>query len=284
MNYYNLKRQIKNRLKPLDLDETELETQVNLIIEDLIGLQLNLLILKDDLNLSLEQEIRLTTILNKRLTFVPLQYVLGYAYFGELKLKLTQGVFIPRSDTLALVFQVINIINSLKTPNLNLLEIGIGSGAIAIALLKHFPDLNITGIDINPIACKISKENAQNYGVAARLKVINTDLISFKQSPAIYHGLIANPPYISYAEYLGLDRQIILNEPKTALIGSDTDGLGFYRQIAKCAHLITKPAFVAVEIGDRQAQAVSEIFKNHNFADISIYQDANGLDRVLTAQ
>ncbi len=282
MNYHNLKGQIKNCLKPLDLDETELETQVNLILEDLTGLQLNQLILKDNLNLNPEQEIRLTTILNKRLSFVPLQYVLGYAYFGELKLKITQGVFIPRSDTLELVFQVINIINSFKTTNLHLLEIGIGSGAIAIALLKHFPDLNITGIDINPKACKISKENAQNNGVAARLKVINTDLLNFKQNSAIYHGLISNPPYISYAEYLGLDRQIILNEPKTALIGSDADGLGLYRQIAKYAHLITQPDFIAVEIGDSQAQAVYDIFKNHNFTHINIYKDTNGLDRVLT--
>lgn len=298
MDYYQLKKQVKNDLLNLVLTQEELDTQANIILEHITGLSLSKLLSSTSIDLNSQQISNLQAIIYERQNNIPLQYVLGYTVFANLRLAISRNVFIPRSDTEALVIQAANYIRNMDYKKLPVLEIGIGSGAISIALLLQFADLHILGCDINAHAIELALNNATIHQVQDRLTLKNNsfeELVTCYEKMSVplhsinpfpkFLGVVSNPPYISQADFEKLSDEIKLCEPATALIGYDNDGLGFYRILAQRVQyaLAYDNSFIVLEIGDTQDELVTQIFKANKWRDIHIYSDINGLARVLTA-
>ena len=223
--------------------------------------------------LSKAQYISILEITARRKKHEPLQYILGETEFYGYKLKVSNNVLIPRPETELLVEKIIH-----EEKNINsILDIGTGSGAIAIALAKNMNKIRIDAVDLLEPVLKIAQQNAN----------LNNVEINFFQSD-IYENItdkfdliISNPPYISQEEYELLPEEIKDHEPKSAL-QAENNGLYFYKKILQNAkeHL-TESGKIYFEIGYGQAEEITEIAKKNGFSNIQVYKDLNGFDRIM---
>ena len=218
--------------------------------------------------------------LKKRGRRIPLAYVLGYQNFMGLDMSVSPHVLIPRPETEELVVEARKRLRSLHRSRPHVLEIGTGTGCIAIALAKSFPEATLRATDIQAKVLKLAAKNALRHGVGRRLRFLRENL--FRPSPRRARWadmVVSNPPYIPTAEIRRLEPEV-RHEPRLALDGGK-DGLAFLRAIAALAARLLKPGgFLALEIGDRQGPAVREILAGAIFQDIEILRDAQGLDRM----
>ncbi len=276
----NAKQKLLSDLKELGIETSEAEREATLILSEITGLALAQQILQETRPLTGDEAIRLKDIANRRKQRMPLQYCLGYTHFMKAKLTMTQGVFIPRSDTEAVVVLATELIQN-KDSQL-IAEIGTGSGAISIALLQELPKANITGIDLSPAAIELTRLNAMQNGVIDRLALL---LGNWQEVlPMALDAIVSNPPYIPRHKRDSLAPEVANFEPELALFGDDPDGLGFYRSFAKIApqHL-KNDGFAVLEFGDEQDAQVSLIFRKSDWRNVQIHKDMTGLPRVITA-
>jgi release factor glutamine methyltransferase len=232
--------------------------------------------------------------IRKRASRYPLQYLIGETEFMGISLKLAQGVFIPRHETELLAEKALEYITGLAgrrvnpvrkecSNGVNILEVGTGSGNLAISLTKNVTNCKIIASDVSDLAIETAKKNARANGVSERIDFIKSDL--FNGIPRRYIDyfdvIISNPPYIKQAEIRCLQPEIAY-EDITALDGGD-DGLGFYRKILGDGRIYLKAGGIfAFEIGHDQGAAVSEIGKEHSeLGGVKIFKDYNGHDRVV---
>lgn len=278
---------IINRLLSIGVEQAEAKREAELIIEHVTGMPLahQLASLDKELdNLDLES---IKNILEARQEHKPLQYCFGKTKFMGLTLFVKEGVFIPRVDTEILVKIALEKIANIKEPKI--FEIGVGSGAISIAILCQRKDAHVFGLDINRKAIELSLTNAQYHNVASRLKLIEKDILSFQLSDidnlCPFDVIVSNPPYIPINQKANLQKEISLWEPDNALFGWDDDGLGFYRKTAGIANLfLKKGGNLIIEIGDKQDRRIAEILNQTGlWQDIIIHSDINNLSRVISA-
>ena len=215
------------------------------------------------------------TLLNRRLTREPLQYILGEVEFMGLNLRVAPGVLIPRYDTEPLCEQAISRLRE----NQRALDVCTGTGAIALTIKKHCPTAQVAAGDISKTALNLAKENAVRNDLTVDFRL--GDLLS-PFAGETFDMIVSNPPYISREDMLTLQPEV-QKEPELALFGGE-DGLDFYRRIvaAAPAHL-NKNGWLLFEIGCMQAKDVCTLMKK-DFSDISVYQDLGGLDRVIAGQ
>lgn len=210
----------------------------------------------------------------------PVQYITGRCEFMSLEFEVDSHTLIPRSDTEILVEMVIETAKNI--PNPNILEVGCGSGCIAISLAHYIPDAKVCSIDISDGALAVARRNAAANGVAERTEFINHNVFDgFDFCKNIPDIIVSNPPYIPKADVLTLDRKVKEFEPLTALDGGD-DGLDFYRFITRNCRL-SKNGYLAFEVGINQAQDVAEIMSGR-FCDIKIIPDLAGIERVVVGK
>jgi release factor glutamine methyltransferase len=209
----------------------------------------------------------------------PVQYILGETEFYGLPFKVTPSVLIPRPDTEILVDKVVEYLQTIPSSgSLNLLDIGTGSGCIAIALAKHFPTLNIIAIDKSSDAIHIATQNAQLNGVAIKLQT--TDFFELQPAGQKFDIIVSNPPYIAEADWPTLQVEVKQFEPSLALLAGK-DGLDFYRKmIPQLNSIITPAGAVFLEVGYKQSAAVAAILEQQNF-NTTIYQDYAKVNRVV---
>jgi len=206
----------------------------------------------------------------------PVQYILGVTEFWSLPLKVTPDVLIPRPDTEILVEE------TLKNAPVSgvILDVGTGSGAIAVALAHELPEARIEAIDISPAALAVAQENAQRNGVAARISFRQADLFRLEGGP--YALMVANPPYIPEAEIDGLMPEVRDFEPRLALQGGGVDGLAAYRSLAETAARLLQPGGrLLVEVGLGQAEPVRRLFLEAGLDELSVRNDYAGIPRVV---
>lgn len=228
-------------------------------------------------NKTIEQ---LSNIFSQLLQHKPVQYVLGEAWFYHLKLKVNEAVLIPRPETEELVEMVIadrstQIIDPL------VLDIGTGSGCIAIALKKNLPAAIVSAVDVSEMALAVAKENAARYNVL--IDLMHLDFLDEKKWGALprYHIIISNPPYIPENEKEKLAKNVADHEPHTALFVPAKDPLLFYRKIASFArsHLHPKGK-IYLETHEDHAKEVKALFsKDYAYAEIK--KDLFGKERML---
>lgn len=222
----------------------------------------------------------------KRNSGYPLQYMLNSQEFMGLKLYVEEGVLIPRPDTETLVEKVIKIAENaeFKDRAINILDIGTGSGAIAVSLAYYINSSNITAIDISDTAIKVANINKKNLSLE-NLEIIKADVFTdLNVGNKKFDIIVSNPPYIEKEEIDKLQIEVAQYEPRLALDGGNS-GLIYYEKIKQIAEdIICQNGILSVEIGHNQAKAVSALFKDiKSVKKIEVGKDLYGKDRIVTA-
>jgi release factor glutamine methyltransferase len=228
-----------------------------------------------DLNreISESQQIKIEDIVSRRLKHEPLQYIFGETEFYGLKFLVNKNVLIPRPETELLVEKIFQ-----NEPNTNsFLDIGTGSGCIAITLNYLFPEAEVTAIDISKQALEIAKQNA----VLNKVKVNFRKSDLFENVNSKFDIIVSNPPYIPRIEYNDLPDEIQHYEPENALLAKE-EGLYFYKIILNQAkEYLTKKGKIYFEIGYGQADRITNLALGNGFSKVEIFQDLNGFDRIM---
>ena len=219
----------------------------------------------------------------------PLQYILGQCDFMGTALSVDQRALIPRPETEILVDLAIEKIKSMREEKtLNVLDLGVGSGNITIALLKNIVNITITALDISDDALALAKENASANYVEQKIQFSCRDMLAYLKDSAhsgkMFDVIVSNPPYIP----AGLIHELpedVRREPRIALDGGE-DGLRFYRTIIEYGWQILDPkGFLIMEIGDGQHDTIESIFARYpRYAVIHFYKDYVGTKRVVIAR
>lgn len=211
----------------------------------------------------------------------PLQYILGEQEFMGLPFVVTPAVLIPRFDTEVLVSEALTQGKEYDSPLV--LDLGTGSGAIALSLAYFLPKAQVIAVDISPEALNVARENSKQLGVVDRVRFICGDMFSPLNKDDRFNLIVSNPPYISEEEFTTLAPEV-KKEPYHALYGG-IDGLDYYRHISvKAPEYMVKGGHLLMEIGWRQGQLVSELLKENSFSNVRILKDYNGNDRVVIGQ
>ncbi|HYA94502.1 MAG TPA: peptide chain release factor N(5)-glutamine methyltransferase [Thermodesulfobacteriota bacterium] len=235
-----------------------------------------------------EKEV-LEGLIQRRISGEPLQYILGLQEFWSIDFKVDPRVLIPRPETELLIEQSLPILSerSLKR-NSSVLEIGTGSGAIAIALTKEVKNIFLIATDISREALVLARENAKSAGVQDRIQFLNGDLFGPLHPPkgeAPFDLILSNPPYITRPKIDTLAKEVKDYEPRIALDGGD-DGLAFYRRIIPEASLyLRKGGWLLLEVALGQSGIVSKMIEEGgNFLKPESIPDLSGIGRVVKAQ
>jgi release factor glutamine methyltransferase len=208
----------------------------------------------------------------------PLQYILGETEFWSLPFSVNPFVLIPRADTEVLVEEALKRIAGCS----NVLDVGTGSGAIAVALAHDQPELRVTALDRSEEALEVARGNARRNGVLEHVDCLAGDLNSLPPGP--FDMIVSNPPYIPSRDWEQLMPEVRDHEPRLALDGGD-DGLEAYRRVAVQALKILSPGgWLLVEVGIGQAAVVSALFKAAGLTDVAQRDDYAGIPRVVMGQ
>lgn len=215
------------------------------------------------------------SLLKRRLSHEPLQYIIGETEFFSLPFKVGPSVLVPRPETELLVEKVLAAAS--PWPEARILDIGTGSGNIAISLAFHLPGARITAVDCSQAALALALENGQRNGVNERIQWQEWNLFSDAcPLPFPYDIVVSNPPYIRQADYDRLPAEIKNFEPSTALLAG-ADGLDAYKAIGRwLPTLLNTPGFAFMEIGADQATEVAALL-----GQVVVHKDLAGKDRVV---
>ncbi len=272
-----LARDMQMRLVPV-YGEGEAKAMVRLIFHSLKGWSLTDMMIHSD-NPASEYLIQKTDgILNRLMKFEPIQYILGEAYFYGMTFKVTPATLIPRPETEGLVDMIVKENQGEK--DLSVLDIGTGSGAIAIALSRNLPFSEVSAIDISPEALEIAEENAQN--LHAQIAFINADVFSFMPKPGTLDIIVSNPPYIDESEKDDMEPNVVDYEPHQALFVPDSSPLLYYSRITDIAETgLRSNGRLYLEINPRHADELKTNLEKAGFADVTILNDINGKRRFI---
>ena len=219
----------------------------------------------------------------RRLKREPVSRILGQKEFWSIALAITPDVLVPRPETETVVEGALDFVvrGGLRMEKLRILDIGTGSGALLLALLRELPNATGIGTDISTGALKVARENAARCGVEGRCTLVVCDIASVVEGP--FDLLVSNPPYIAHNEITSLAPEVKNYDPTVALDGGD-DGLAAYRAIAADAKRLLAPgARMFVELGAGQEAAVRDLFTNVGLIAGIARTDLAGIPRVLGA-
>lgn len=235
------------------------------------------------IHLNLEKEVcdddleKFIKLINQRLQNRPVAYIVENREFMGLDFFVREGVLIPRPDTENLVEEIIKLCKDKQ--NVEILDIGTGSGAISVSLSKYIKNSKVTSVDIEEIPLEVGKINAKNNDV--EVCFLKSDLFSNIDKNHKFDVIVSNPPYITDEEIQTLHSQVKDYEPYLALFGG-SDGLYFYKEITKQSlNYLKDGGILAYEVGHNQADEVCGIMKSYNFQKIYKKKDIQGIDRVV---
>lgn len=221
---------------------------------------------------------------------IPLQYIIGETEFYDLPFLVDENVLIPRPETEELVEWIIEEVQSLKfkvqsdaQKDINILDIGTGSGCIAIALAKNLPNANIWALDISKKALYIAKKNAKINDVD--IQFLNNDILTLKKLPIKFDIIVSNPPYVRELEKEEIKANVLDHEPHLALFVKNNDPLLFYDKIADFAlNNLKKNGVLFFEINQYQGKETLELLKNKGFKNTDLKKDIFGNDRMVKTE
>jgi release factor glutamine methyltransferase len=224
----------------------------------------------------------LSGILKRRASGESLYYILGKTEFMSLEFRVTPDCLVPRQETELLVETVLSAAAESKSEHLRILDIGTGSGCIAITLARLLPKANITATDISHAALHVARDNALRLGVQDRIDFICSDVFPLHDS-APYDYIVSNPPYIRTDDINDLSSEV-RSEPRIALDGG-FDGLDLYRVIVAGVHAYLAPGgMLAMEVGFDQAEAVKQlIVDSKKYKVKQVILDYNSIQRIVVA-
>ncbi|GAB4301206.1 MAG: peptide chain release factor N(5)-glutamine methyltransferase [Ignavibacteriaceae bacterium] len=250
-----------------------------LLLADILNCKRLDLYLRYDKPLTEEEKARYRIYLDRRGNYEPLQYILGKTEFYGIEFKVTPAVLIPRQETEILVEEIIDKLKDSRKASV--LDIGTGSGNIAITLAKYLPDVEITAIDKSEDALRIAEENAAANKVSDRIIFLKQDIRNFIPGSR-FDLIVSNPPYINKEDFTQLRPELRVYEPRSALT-DESSGLSFYEIICSKAPLLLKSGgFLFFETAFKKADHVRRILSSNKFSNIKIKKDYSGIERVIS--
>lgn len=272
---------LTNELQPI-YGKNEATAMARLIIERVTGDEITKIFANPDLILTPEQQSLVRYYLSQLKLQKPIQYILGTTNFFGIELQVNQNVLIPRPETEELVSWIIES-NKIGSPSI--LDLGAGSGCIAISLAKHITHAHVFAIDISEKAIKVAQQNAASAGVDITLAQTNMLAPPAQIQGSPFDIIVSNPPYVRESEKQYMQPNVLNNEPSLALFVGDNDPLIFYEAIAKlAASNLKNNGLVYCEINEALGEETASIFTTANFTDITIKNDINGKQRMIRAR
>jgi release factor glutamine methyltransferase len=274
-------QQLQTQLR-LCYSEREATNIAHLVFEHLTGWSRTERIIHKAVVLTTNQQFQLQRYTQELLQHRPLQYVLSEAWFAGKPFYVQEGVLIPRPETDELVAWILETV--LPQPT-TVLEVGVGSGCISIALKLQWLQASIKALDISDTALGIAKKNAELY--KADIDFVHMDFLNESLWPQLhlFQVIVSNPPYITEAEKASMHPNVLQYEPEVALFVPNETPLLFYEKIAKFGKMhLTNKGYIFVEINEAYGEATKQVFLKAGYQQVILKQDAQGKDRMLLAQ
>lgn len=273
---------IANRIKEGLTDSYpvgEITALTRIIATEILGIPQMTFFLKDNVELTHEQEATLEDAIKRLQKYEPIQYIQGYSDFCGLRFKVTPATLIPRPETSELVEWIVSD-NINKT--VSILDIGTGSGCIAASLAKKLPQSKVTAWDISNDALAVATENSKANGQAVTFE--HVDILAYEPTGEQFDIIVSNPPYIKENEKAAMHSNVLDWEPHTALFVPDNDPLLFYRTIAKKGLIMLKPGGrLYFEINRAHGNDTIEMLKSLGYTNIELRKDFADNDRMIRA-
>jgi release factor glutamine methyltransferase len=276
-----------DRLKGHQIENPRLNAE--LMVVHALGLTREKVYMELHREIDPNEQAMIESLMRRRIQGEPLQYILGHQEFWSIDLNVDPRVLIPRPETELLIEQALLIL--LDAPShgsLRILEIGTGSGAVAISLARELRDVFIVATDISDKALRLAKENACRVGVHRRIEFVRGDLFAPFRRRGGKGGvdmILSNPPYVARSEIESLAKEVKDHEPRGALDGGE-DGLDFYRRIiGQAPSCLNDRGWLLLEMGQGQGTSVFEMIRQRGaFREPELVRDFSGIDRVIKAQ
>jgi release factor glutamine methyltransferase len=261
-------------------DSSEIKSILFLVLESVMGLTQSDIAADRPALLSELQQKKLNEIISRINAEEPVQYILGSTYFYGRKFNVNPAVLIPRSETEVLIEEVLKEVDPFSSGAI--LDVGTGSGCIAVTLAKELPAKRVIGIDVSEDALQTAMENAQQLGATVEFSKINALTENFPVTSL--EVLVSNPPYITTSEKTSMRKNVLNYEPHLALFVPNNDPFVFYTMIARKGYsILTSKGKAFVEINERYGNEVADIFKDAGFNTVRIVKDLQGKNRIVTA-
>jgi len=255
------------------------------LFNDFLGWSPARIQMNQDLILEDQICVRFEDALHKLIDSVPVQYIVGHTEFVGLKLYVAPGVLIPRPETEELATRIIREEIFKSEHPIRVLDIGTGSGCLALAIKQAFPRTTVLGIDSSPEALEIAGKNAGTTRLEVTFKQFDfLDRTRWNRLPC-FDVIISNPPYVLITDQSGMHPNVVGNEPHEALFVPADDPLLFFKAIAGFAssHLC-RPGLIYTEINEQFGKAITDLFYKAGFTDIGLIQDMYGKDRYIKVE
>ena len=251
------------------------------IIEHIYHIDWNGILAEKQLGQQIDQMNQVEKILERLHNYEPIQYIFGEVTFFHLKLKLNSNVLIPRPETEELIGLIID--KHKEEKSLKILDVGTGSGCIALALASLLPQSNVIGVDIDADALQVARENAGINQVPVTW--LQLDILNQNLPENAYDVIVSNPPYICESEKKDMQPNVLEHEPKKALFVPDAKPLLFYRHIVNQANLYLNPGgHIYFEVNNVFATDVALLLKQQNYQEVTIVTDISEKPRIVWAR
>ncbi|CAM3426732.1 peptide chain release factor N(5)-glutamine methyltransferase [Aequorivita lipolytica] len=274
MKISELKSNFKTTLSGLYPSE-EIQSFFNILSEEYLNLSRIEVALHPEKTISTEDAEKFQEALLQLKNYKPIQYIIGETEFYGLPFKVNKHTLIPRPETEELVEWILS-----KQKLITILDIGTGTGCIAISLAKNLPNSKISALDISKEALKIAHQNAKLNKV--EVEFFQADILKTKTLPKQYDVIVSNPPYVRELEKKQMQQNVLKYEPDSALFVKDEDPLLFYRAISQLAKTNLKAnGKLFFEINEYLADELTQLLKSKGFQNIEVKKDIFGKDRML---
>jgi release factor glutamine methyltransferase len=276
-------RDVSGRLSAAGIPPAEARREARLLVADAASISHAYTFAHPDVVLSPRATTLLHAGADRRARREPLAYVLGWREFYGLRLKVTPAVLIPRPETELLVDMALSKVRQMGGVA-RVVDVGTGSGAVAIAIASRCPRAQVYATDISADALTVARENAAACGVADRITLFEGDLLAPVSAFAPFDVIVSNPPYIAPCDIARLEPEVRDHEPRVAL-GTHEDALHFYRRLASEAPPLLGPGgLLAVEVGIRQAERVAALWRGVGLESVTAAEDLAGIPRVVSGR
>jgi len=278
--------------------ETEIDSFVNILFKFYLNKTSFEIHLLQESDTPVETERQILKAIDELEKYRPIQYILGKTEFYELLFELTPDVLIPRPETEELVDWIeCEYENQKSNTSLSIIDIGTGSGCIAVSLKANFPNADVWAVDVSEPALSVAKRNATKNNVEIfffqhdvlkddlTTAVIEAEKSNFQQHFGKFDIIVSNPPYVTPSEKSNMQPNVLEYEPHSALFTPDEDPLIFFKRIATFGFKNLKDnGMIFFEINETYHKEIANILKQHGFSDISIRKDINGKWRMISAR
>ena len=269
MKLASFKKEFLKSITPL-YNKDEASSLYYMLCEEYLVLSKSKLIIAEDMDLTIEKTNHLYSCLERLKKHEPIQYVLGKTKFCNLNFSVNESVLIPRPET----EELINIILKNELDNKTILDIGSGSGCIAISLAKHSVNTKVAALDVSKDAIELSKMNAKENDV--KLEFINADILNYK-SDKKYDIIVSNPPYVLELEKKNMSKNVLDYEPELALFVKNDDPLQFYKAILDFSkNSLNKNGKIYFEINEKYKNEIKDLAYYYSYSKVDCKLDVFG--------